>query len=189
MTRPENLRRLDPVLQRDQLITQAGQPACERRSRPGKLLDQIVPAPRADRLVVPRVHRIRVVSGRHAVHGGHRGAYQVRVERHVGRPQVDPLIHPDLPAFQRREHASRGGAAHSRRRYPGGAGRLLERGRAAHLVLAGPVQGHLHRPAALRGVQPPHQSLFAPRDRAVRQPRRPAKSKAPGQGYRVHQVS
>ena len=47
----------------------------------------------------------------------------------------------------------------------------------------------LERPAALRGVQPPHQSLLAPRDRAVRQPRRPVKAKAPGQGYRIHQAT
>jgi len=86
----------------------------------------------------------------------------------VGGAQVGPPVNPGLPAIQRREHASLGGAPHLRRRHPGGVGRLLELGRQAHLVLAGPVERHLHRPAAIRGVQPPHKSLLSPGDRPVR---------------------
>src|SRR5262249_15953183 len=77
-------------------------------------------------------------------------------------------------------HASLGGAPYLRRRYPGGVGRLLERGRRAHVVLTGPVERHLHRPGAVRGVQPPHKSLLAPRDRPVRQPPPPATTQPPG---------
>ena len=93
-----------------------------------------------------------------------------------------------LPS-QAREHASLGGAPHLRRGHAGGAGRLLERGRRAHLVLTGLVERHLHRPAAVGGVQPPHKSLLAPRDRPVRQPRRPAKAEAPGELGGIHQAT
>jgi hypothetical protein len=98
--------------------------------------------------------------------------------------QLDPLIHPGLPAFQGRQHASLRGAPHLRRRHPGGTGHLLERGRQPHLVLITWVERHLHRPAALCGIQPPHQSLFAratgPSDsRAGRpRPKRPARPTA-----------
>jgi len=57
------------------------------------------------------------------------------LEPGIGSPQVNPLVHPDLAAPQRRQDAPLGGAPHLRRRYPGGVSRLLERGRRAHLVL------------------------------------------------------
>jgi hypothetical protein len=106
------LRRLDPGLQRDQLISQIGQPAGERRSRLNKLLDQMVPAVGANRFVIPRVQRAEV-SGWNAVNGGHDRAHPGWVEPGIGGPQVDPLINPDLPAGDGREHASLGSAPHS----------------------------------------------------------------------------
>jgi hypothetical protein len=123
------------------------------------------------------------------MNGGHDRAYPVRVEPGIGGTQVNPLIHPDLPAAQHRKDASSGGTPHLRRRYPGGAGRLLKCGRRAHLVLPGRAERHLHRPAALCRVQPPHKSLLSPRDRPVRQPRRPAKTEAPGKVDGIHQTT
>src|SRR5260370_11432892 len=120
------------------------------------------------------------------MNGGPDGAHPLWVEPGVRGTQVHPLIHPDLPAFQRRKDASLGGAPHPRRRYPGGAGRLLEGGRRAHLVLTRPAERHLHRPAALRRVQPPHKSLLSPRDRTIRQSRRPAETEAPGEIDSIH---
>ena len=59
----------------------------------------------------------------------------------------------------------------------------------SHLALAGLVKRHLHRPAAVSGVQPPHKPLLAPRDRPVRQPGRPAETKPPGDLYGIHQAT
>jgi hypothetical protein len=184
----QQLRRFDPGLERDQLITQIGESADEWRSRLAELLDQIVPTGGAYRLVIPRVQRAEV-SGPNAVNGGYGRAYQGWVEPGIGGPQVDPLVHPDLRAVDGREDASLHGAAHLRRRHSGGMGRLVECRRRAHFVLTGQVDWHLHRPAAVRRVQPPHQPLFAPRDRPVRQPHCPAQTEPPGQLHGIHQAT
>src|SRR5580704_5595982 len=78
------------------------------------------------------------------------------------------------------------GARRSTHWYAGGVGRLLELGRRAHLVLTGLVERHLHRPAAICRVQPPHKPLLTPRDRPVRQPRLLAQAEAPGELYGIH---
>jgi len=44
------------------------------------------------------------------VNGGHDGAYLLRVDPGVGGMQIDPFVHPDLPAFADGEYASPGGA-------------------------------------------------------------------------------
>lgn len=105
MAGPQHLGRLDPGFQCDQLITQIGQLAGERRPRFHKLLGQLVPAIGADRFVIPRV-QLAGLSDRYAVNGGHDRAHQSRVETGVGGLNVDPLVHPDLPAVHGGEDAS-----------------------------------------------------------------------------------
>ncbi len=72
MAGPQLLGRLDPRLERDQLITQSAQAAGKRRPRLEKLVDQVVPTGGTDRLMGPRVqqaHRAEVRDG-HLVDGG-----------------------------------------------------------------------------------------------------------------------
>ena len=58
----EHVRRLDPGLQRDQFITQIGQPPGKGCSRLEQLPGQLVPAPGANRFVIPGVQRAGVSS-------------------------------------------------------------------------------------------------------------------------------
>src|SRR5262252_7736588 len=104
MTSLNQLRRFDPRLERDQLITQVGELAGERGAGLDKQVDQLVPAVGANRLVIPRVQRAEV-RYRNAVNGGDDGAYPSGVERDIGAKQIDPLVHPDLLACDGREHA------------------------------------------------------------------------------------
>ena len=57
MAGPQLLGRLDPLLERDQLITQSAQADGKGRPRLEKLVDQLVPAGGADRLMGPRVQQ------------------------------------------------------------------------------------------------------------------------------------
>ena len=116
MTGLNHLRRLDPGLQRDQLITQIGQPG-----------EQTALPPQEARPDGPSARRqsVRDTTGPKGW-GQWLTCYEWRRRPRlpgpgrasVGGAQVDPLIHPDLPAPQRREDAPLGGAPHLRRRYP-----------------------------------------------------------------------
>ena len=68
------------------------------------------------------------------MNGGHDRAYPLRVDPGVRGLQIDPFMHPDLPAFTGGKHAALGGAPYLRRRYASGAGRFLERRRRGHLA-------------------------------------------------------
>src|SRR5690606_28233143 len=102
---------------------------------------------------------------------GDHGADQPRVPGRVWREEADPLIHTRLAGIAGGGPRPVDGAYHLRRRHAGSVGRLMVRRGSTHLLLRAPLQRGRRRPAPVRGLQPPRQSLLTASDRAVREPR------------------
>ena len=157
--------RLEQALECDQLPPVVGEPIGERRPGPRQPVDQVVPLRRPHRLGVPRVSREPGVVS-HPVDGGDHLADRHRVDRRIGRRQIDPAVHPDRGSADAGEDVTRSGADHGGGGNSRRSGRLLEPGGALGLGDVPGVERSLHRPTTAVGDQMPYLPLLTARSRS-----------------------